>query len=99
MPEHLDQRSGPGQWVTIKEPARGTLWTNGHIIGFQAVPGEDTSGIDALVDEANKLITIPIDQRFTTLIDTLTGLADRPEDARRIQRTIKHGDLKTWSAR
>lgn len=98
MPEHLDHRTGRGRWVTILQPTPGTLWTNDHVIGFQQIPGHSSDAITTLIDQANKLITIPIDQRFDTLIDDLCAIATKPEHANLVRRNIRTGILDNWDA-
>ena len=42
------ERSGPGRWVTVRNPA-GVLWESATGIGFQAAPNADGGLIDAQI--------------------------------------------------
>ena len=39
------ERSGPGRWVTVRNPA-GVLWESATGIGFQAAPNADAMAIE-----------------------------------------------------
>lgn len=42
------ERSGPGRWVTVRQPA-GVLWESATGIGFTPAPGTDASIVEVAI--------------------------------------------------
>lgn len=84
MTDHRDRRTGHGRWCVIKNPCPGTLWTNGTIVAFEAIP----------TDEADPT---SINQQIAATVDHLG--ADKAFDllASLIGMHEQCGDLGTWT--